>query len=81
MLTDQLDKLELSIAERQALRCALANPEAYRLRMGHRTFSAGMIVEAVTLADIDTTWRDELSIVGEGFFRFVEAGQLSLVLV
>lgn len=79
MLNDKLEELELPIADRQLLRGTLVNPEIYRLRMGHRTFSAGAVVEACEPPELGATWLDELSITGAGFFHFVEARQLSHV--
>lgn len=73
LLNDQLEKLGLPIADKLLLRDTLANPEAYRLRMGQLTFSAGSVVAAADPPHRDLTWLGELSIPGKMFFHFVEA--------
>jgi len=40
-LHEQMDKLGLPIADRETLRAALANPNAYRVRMGQPSFRSG----------------------------------------
>lgn len=73
LLNEELDKLKLPIADKQVLRDTLANPESYRLRMGHRTFCGGLVVEAADPDHRDLRWLSELSIAGKAFFHFAEA--------
>ena len=74
LLQNQLEDLELPIADKIVLRGGLANAETYRQMTGQVGFFAGNVVPATDSANHTDNFYASLSATGKKFFRFVEAG-------
>lgn len=67
-LHEQMDKLGLPIADRETLRAALANPNAYRMRMGQPSFSSGTgAVSSIEGSSIEGSSIEAQSVEGSPF--------------